>query len=134
MAKTNCGLRVSIKPKMSILQKLLNNKIGIGLATAHWVVILLAFNSFVDAHNPEPTLEIFLVLIIFVGDLPAIIPAALLWLPLYIFATEATNLFYGFVFTSVFTITFQWWLIGKAVYNTFICKKSKLISLALTDE
>ena len=120
---------------MSILQKLSDNKIGIGLAVVHWIIIALAYGSirFFDAlPNSLSIFEIFGMLLLIV-DLPAIIPAAFLWLPIFIFDKNAKNLFYGIAVTSFFTITYQWLFIGKAVHNTFSAEAAKPISLSLND-
>jgi hypothetical protein len=68
------------------------------------------------------------------SDLPAIIPAAVLWSPFYLFAEDKTVFWLGTVITSLFTITFQCLFIGKAIFNRFNRTESKLTSLSLTDE
>lgn len=123
---------------MNFLRKLLNNKIGIAFAVVHWIFLFLAFgylvSSFADARNPDIDLLAVLAIIIIVSDLPAIIPAAILWSPFYVFVEDKTVFWCGILFTSIFTITFQWLFVGQSIYNIFSRTESKLTSISLTDE
>jgi len=122
---------------MSILQKLSGNKIGIGLVIAHWFIIPLTVALFLPSHvsyiESNGIFEIILLIIIVVCDLPAILPAMLLCLPIYLFSEDKTDFWKGVLLVSFFTITFQWLFIGKAIYNTFSAKAAKPISLSLND-
>lgn len=120
---------------MSILQKLLDNKIGIGLSIVHWVILSLAFgNFFAESVTEKSAIVELLFILILIFDLPAMLSAVLLWLPVLLLSENTTNISYGFFFTCFFTITFQWLFVGKAVYNTFSAKAAKPISLSLNDE
>ena len=120
---------------MSILQKLSDNKIGIGIVAINLVVLGWFFGGFLtDSKGEKFALAEFLFVIILICDLPAIAAAALLWIPVLLLSENGTSIFYGFIFTCFITTTFQWLFVGRALYNTFSPKAAKPISLALNDE
>lgn len=122
---------------MKILQKLLNNKTGIGLVFAHWTILWLVIEelpALVDGFDSHSGWTFILIVMIVVSDLPAIFMAGVLWSPFYIFPNDTTIFFYGFYVTSIFAISVQWLFIGRTIYNTFSPTESKLTSLSLTDE
>lgn len=123
---------------MKVLRELLNNKIGIIFVIVHWILLTFALAkvivSLAYTRDSDLTWEFILAVIFIVSDLPAIIPAAILWSPFYVFVEDKTVFLYGAFFTSIITITFQWLFIGQSIYNTFSPIESKLTSLSLTDE
>lgn len=123
---------------MSILQKLSANKIGIGLVIAHWFIIPLTVALFLPSHfiniQSNGIFGMILLITIVVCDLPAILPAMLLCLPIYLFSEDKTDFWNGVMLVSFFTITYQWLFVGKAIYNTFSSKAAKPITLSLNDE
>lgn len=111
------------------------NPIGISLAIAHWVIVFIALNFIqVDHfHNVRPSAEIAFITLfaLFAIDILAIIPVAILLSPLYILDL---GYFIFVALVSLFTITFQWLFVGKAVHNFFWRHESEIIGLKITDE
>lgn len=114
---------------MSILRDLITNPRAVTFAVAHWIIFLfLIFKG-----GLGEGWESILLIMIVVADLPAIVPALILWSPTLLYGTE-TIFLYGVVLTSFFTVTFQWLLIGSGVAEIINPKESKLITLSLKDE
>ena len=64
-------------------------------------------------------------------DLPAIFSAALVCLPLKIISYDVFEK--GLFLISIFTVTFQWLIIGKIVFNIFSKFESSMTKLSLKD-
>lgn len=128
---------------MSILQKLSDNKIGVGLAAIHWFIVLFVILSIFLAPNTDTpsftntsnfeTHIVILVVIVVVCYLPALLSAALIYLPIYVFAEDSTDFWKGVFLVNLFTVTFQWLFVGKIISNFFNPKAAKPISLFLND-
>ncbi len=121
---------------MNIFQKLSINKIGIALTLFNWILLYIAWKEVVfsiqkpDGYSPVWELVFVLVLIF---NLPAILAAALLWLPALLFGDSLIFIF-GVFYTSLLTMVFQWMLAVKVIYKTFSPTEAKLTTLSLTDE
>lgn len=122
---------------MSILQKIAANKIGIILLVFHWLLIasavsFLSFHSYADEQNSFGFI-IFLAIANLICDLPAILTAMLVCLPIYIFSEDTTDFWHATFLIGFFTVTFQWLFVGKAIGNFLNPKTIKPISLSLND-
>lgn len=100
-------------------------------AVAHWMLVkfLYVTNPKMDFNNWESILLFMLAIF----DLPAILAAAILWSPAYIFNKEEM-FYYGTIYTTILTSTFQWLLIGKIVFNFFSPVEVEMPKLSLKDE
>lgn len=122
---------------MKIYEKIANNKIAVLITGAHWTILFFTVGNFVgyftDSGGERPDWIVYTVMIL-TFDLPAIIVAALVCSPLYIFLEDASAFWLGMLLISLFTITFQWLFIVKAIYNLFSKEEGKLIALSLNDD
>ncbi len=125
---------------MKTFRTLLNNKTGIVFAGVHWIFLLATLFALIrilpfdhGRGSVEPSWEPYLIPVI-MSDLPALIIAAILWSPFYLFFEDKTTFWFGTLLTSILTNTFQWLFIGKVINNTFNPSESKPTSLSLTDE
>jgi hypothetical protein len=115
---------------MKTLQKLLASPFAIAFAVLHWIIFLPAlWNS--NMHDGN--WQLLLSMIIIVIDLPAILPAALLSLPLYLLG-EDNFAWRAMLLASFLTITFQWLFIGKFFSDILKSKKSRATPPSLKDE
>ena len=117
-----------------LLKNVLINPFGIGLVIIHWGIFLVAL-AFIqvdkfDKVRPSATVAFLILGALFIFDLPAIIPMALLFLPLYLL--EQTYFSIVILF-SFFTITFQWLLIGRKIYKIFWLKDNKILKLNIAE-
>ncbi len=118
---------------MKILQKFLNNKTGIVFVISHWIILFFLLPFLADMRG-DMNWKVSLALTVIMSDLPALLIAAILWSPFYIFPDDTTIFFYGMISTSFLTITLQWLFVGRFFSNIFNPTESKLTSLSLTDE
>ena len=124
---------------MKTLLELIKNPQASIFAVAHWMLVLyLIFER--QMRKPIPlfggypvTWQDDLFDLILIIDLPSIFPAMLLLSPKFKFDTEHifTN---AVIFISIFTVTLQWLIIGKIVFNIFSKFESQMTTLSLKDE
>ena len=121
---------------MKILLKLLN-KIGIVLTIFHWILLLitlpLLIGSGIDSGGSEPTWELLAIPII-IMDLPAIIAAAVIWLPINALIETYAGFWRGLAILCIFTATIQWLFIGHLITVKINEPKSRLTTISLNDE
>ncbi len=121
---------------MKIAEKIANNKIAVLIIGAHWIVLTSAVigrGDIPDSDGHFSSWGIFTIAVL-IFDLPAIAAALLICLPLRLFPEDGNVYQYGFLFTSLFTITFQWLFVIKLLYNPFSKDAEKYITLSLKDE
>lgn len=118
-----------------LIKNVLVNPVGIGLVIIHWGVFLVALifmqvDKF-DKIRPSAAIAFFTLGTLFIFDLPAVTPVALLFLPLYLL--EQTY-FPIVILFSFFTVTFQWLLIGRKIYKIFWLKDNQILKLDIAEE
>lgn len=113
---------------------LLKNPIGVALAAFHWLIALPAL-AYIPVDNFGQITEsseraIIIVAILFIWDIPAIAVVALIFSPFYLLSF---NVFFVLVFFGSFiSITLQWLLVGRVIYNFFWRTEPEIEILGIT--